>query len=101
MERCFLPFIGHVNFQTLSSTKTAHCLNWINLRVVLMLTNLDESIVKGCPSILIATVNVYSQFNQNLLDFECSVSSGAGKVDGVMKQISALMVNVVDFSSMS
>jgi len=100
MERCFLPFIGHVDFQALSSAQTAHCLNRVNLRTVLMLTNLDKSIVEGRPTIFIATVNVYPQFNQNLLDFKCSVSSGAGKVDGVMKQISALVVNVIDLSSM-
>ena len=85
MKRRFLPFVGHVNFQTLFSAETAYCLDRVNLTIIVVLTNLDESIVKGCPAILISVINVYTLLNQKLLDFKSSVSSGAGEIYCVMK----------------
>jgi hypothetical protein len=55
--------------------------------------------MQRCTILLVSQVDINTTLNEESLGFKCGISSGTGHIDGMMKKVSSLIINLVDVGS--
>ena len=95
----FHPLVRDIDLEAFAATEAADCLDGIDLLSRTPVLDLNEGVMKGCTVLVVTQVDVHTSVDEELLCLESGISCGTRHVNGMMKQISTLVVNLVDVGS--